>query len=283
MLGRLPRNEAAAHFLLDKQPVFVMITTMQKFKRLYLPAVLFGAMFFLYGASNVQLRDVETAIIQEDYATAGNLAGQFIDSKPTKRDLDEALYYLGLSQLRLANYEDAKKTFNLLLSGFPKASLRDKAYLGYFDSLYMDGKYPGALTVIEELLAKNPKSEFLSLVYLKAARANLKLTQWQPAKNYLKKIISEFPSSLEAHTAKQLLEEKQYFAVQVGAFLDQSRAEKLAEDLKSRGEYAYIVETIDREGKKFYRVRVGQLSLLDDAQKLESKLTRLGYPTKIYP
>jgi hypothetical protein len=30
-------------------------------------------------------------------------------------------------------------------------------------------------------------------------------------------------------------------------------------------------------------VRVGQLTLLDDAQKLESKLTRLGYPTKIYP
>ena len=147
----------------------------------------------------------------------------------------------------------------------------------------MDGKYPGALKVAEELYAKSPHSEFLSLIYLKLARANLKLGRWQKAKEYLQKITNEFPQSLEAHTAKQLLEEKQYFAVQVGAFLDRGRAEKLVSELKEKGEYAYTVETIDREGKKFYRVRVGKLALLDDAQTLESKLAQLGYPTRIYP
>ena len=245
--------------------------------------LLISLSFLLCGASNLSLKDIEPAIIKEEYEKAGTLAKEFIDGKPAKRDLDEALYYLGLSQLRLSNYEESKKTFNLLISGFPKENLRDKACLGYIDSLYLDGKYPLALKAAEELLSKNPHSEFLSLIYLKLARANLKLTEWQKAKEYLKKITTDFPDSMEAHTAKQLLEEKQYFAVQVGAFLDQKRAEKLLNELKEKGEYAYIVETIDREGRKFYRVRVGTLSMLEEAQKLKDKLSQLGYPTSIYP
>lgn len=250
--------------------------------------LLFGFVFcasgtLLYGASKVTLKDIESAIIQEQYDTAKNLSQKFIDSKPVKRDLDEALYFLGLSQLRLTQYNDARATFNLLISGFPNAKLRDKAYLGFIDSLYMDGQYPQALKISEELLSKSPKSEFLSLIYLKLARSNLKLGNWQQAKNYLKKITVDFPGSLEAHTAKQLLDEKQYYAVQVGAFLDQDRAQKLANELISQGEYAYVVQTVSRDGKQFFRVRVGKLTYLDDAQQLQSKLSKLGYPTSIYP
>jgi len=239
--------------------------------------------FFFCGSTEASLQDIETAVIEENYAKAGDLAMQFIKTQPSKPELDEALYYLGLSQLRLSNYEEARKTFNLLISGFPKDNLRDKAYLGFIDSLNMDGKYPAALKVAEEFLSKSPHSEYLSLIYLKLARTNLKLGEWSKARDYLKKIMGNFPNSMEAHTARQLLEEKQYFAVQVGAFLDQSRAEKLVEELTQKGEYAYIVETVDREGKKFYRVRVGKLALLDGAQKLEGKLKSLGYPTSIYP
>ena len=238
---------------------------------------------FLCADAEASLKDIETAIIEENFAKAGDLARQLIETKPIKSELDSALYYLGLSQLRLSDYEEARKTFNLLISGFPKENLRDKAYLGFIDSLNMEGKYPAALQIAEELLSKSPRSEYLSLIYLKLARINLRLGEWQKAKNYLKKIAGDFPDSMEAHTAKQLLEEKQYFAVQVGAFLDQSRAEKLVEELTEVGEYAYIVETVDREGKKFFRVRVGKLALLDEAQKLESKLKSMGYPTSIYP
>ena len=239
--------------------------------------------FFLCGFSNPSLKDIETAIIEENYQKAEKLAKDFIATKPAKVDFDEALYYQGLSELRLEHFEDARNAFNLLISGFPKENLHDKAYLGYIDALYMDGKYAQALKITEELLSKSPRSEFLSLIYLKLARANLKLAQWLPAKNYLFKILSDFPDSLEAFTAKQLLEEKQYFAVQIGAFLEQARAEKLVSELKQKGEYAYIVETMDRAQRKFYRVRVGMLTVLDEAQKLQIKLAQLGYPASIYP
>ena len=235
------------------------------------------------GAASVDLREIETAILKEDFESAQRLAKTFIENKPVKKDLDQAIYFLGLSQLRQNHYEEARNSFNLLISSFRAESLRDKSYLGYIDSLYLEGQYPDALNVCEEFLSKRPRTEYLSLLYLKFARIHLKLMQWQKAKDDLQKIVHEFPSSLEAYTAKQLLEEKQYFAVQGGAFLDQTRAEKLVTDLEKKGEYAYIVETIDREGRKFFRVRVGKLSLLNEAQQLEKKLSQLGYPTRIYP
>ena len=107
--------------------------------------------------------------------------------------------------------------------------------------------------------------------------------RWEDANEYLNKIINEFPKSPEAPVAKQLLEEKQYFAVQVGSFLDKGRAITLIDDLKGSGQYAYVVETTASDGQKYYRVRVGQMSSLKDAEDLKKRLDKLGYPTLIYP
>jgi cell division septation protein DedD len=123
----------------------------------------------------------------------------------------------------------------------------------------------------------------MSLIYLKAARANLKLARWTKAREFLQKIQKEYPDSFENGVAKRLLDEKQYFTVQVGAFTEQPRAERLVQELIERKEYAYIVETKSPDGTLFYRVRVGQMTALKDAQVLETKLSGFGYPTLIYP
>ena len=123
----------------------------------------------------------------------------------------------------------------------------------------------------------------MSLIYLKTARIHLKLTQWKEAKEYLQKVINEFPQSLEAPIAQKLMEEKEFFTVQVGSFLDRDKAMQLMEQLKAKGQYAYIVETATSDNKKYYRVRVGQMTSLSNAQSLETKLSHLGYPTLIYP
>ena len=112
----------------------------------------------------------------------------------------------------------------------------------------------------------------------------MKLAKWSEAKDYLNRVASLFPNSFEGAIAKQLLEEPQYFSVQVGAFKDRSGAEALATELKQKNEYAYTIETVDSQNTKFYRVRVGHLTLLDDAQKLKSELSTKGYPTtQIFP
>ena len=147
----------------------------------------------------------------------------------------------------------------------------------------MEGFYTDALNTAKKLLKKSPYSSFLSLIYFKIAGADLKLMRWEEAHDFLNKIIKEFPQSPEAPIAKQLLEEKQYFAVQVGSFLDKSRAITLIDDLKGSGQYAYVVETTSPDGQAYYRVRVGQISSLNDAESLKKRLDKLGYSTLIYP
>jgi len=229
------------------------------------------------------LPDIEAAVMNKDYAKARDLASEIIKDSNNPAERGEAQYYYGLAQLRLGQYVDARSAFQSVMDTNPSQDIYDKSALSLIEGFYMEGLYTDALDTANQLLKKSPYSSFLSLIYFKIAGADLKLMRWEDANKYLNKIISEFPSSPEAPIAKQLLEEKQYFAVQVGSFLDKGRALTLIDDLKGSGQYAYVIETTSPDGQKYYRVRVGQMSSLNDAEDLKKRLDKLGYPTLIYP
>jgi tetratricopeptide (TPR) repeat protein len=229
------------------------------------------------------LADIQAAVIQEDFKKVNDAAQELIASRPSRADGLEAHYYLGLSQLRLQEYAKAQQIFKKLLDERPEGDLYDRASVGHFDALYLQGFYDKALKGIMALISRRGNSEMVSLFYLKAARANLKLARWAKAQEYLRKLVSDYSGTFEGDAARQLLEEKQYFTVQVGSFAEKIRAERLVAELTQRKEYAYMVETRGTAGKTYYRVRVGQLSALKDAKELETKLVGLGYPTLIYP
>ncbi len=242
-----------------------------------------AAVLLLSGFSSVHVADIETAVIEKDFKAAKQLATDYIAQNPKGEDVDQARYYLGLSKLYLKEYAAARAILEALVTNLTAGRWKDNAALGIIDSFYMEGHYQVALEKAQTLLKEKKDSEILSLIYLKIARANMRLARWKEARVYLDKIAKTFPDSLESHAAKQLLEEKQFFAVQVGSFLDRGRADTLVQKLLNQNEYAYIVETIDKSGAKFYRVRVGQLSRLEEAEKLDQKLSENGYPTRIYP
>lgn len=229
------------------------------------------------------LPDIEAAVMNKDYAQARDLASRVIKDSNDPAQRVEAQYYYGLVELRLGQYADARGAFQSVMDTHPAQDIYDKAALSLIEGFYMDGLYTDALDTANQLLKKSPYSSFLSLIYFKIAGADLKLMRWEDANKYLNKIISEFPKSPEAPIAKQLLEEKQYFAVQVGSFLDKGRALALINDLKGSGQYVYVVETTAFDGQKYYRVRVGQMSSLESAEDLKKRLDKLGYPTLIYP
>jgi tetratricopeptide (TPR) repeat protein len=235
-----------------------------------------------FAAAN-SLVELQTAIMQEDFKKAGELANGLLSQNLSRPEKAEVRYYLGLSQLRQGDYAPAYDTFKKLIAERPATEIYDKAYVGLIDSLLMQGSYEQALKEATGLMARRPDSELMPLITLKVARANLKLARWKKARELLQKIITDYPDSFESNVARQLLEEKQYFTVQVGAFADKTRAEKTAQELLDKKEYAYVVETKSNDGKTLYRVRVGQLSVLKDARALENKLSGQGYPTLIYP
>ena len=239
--------------------------------------------FLACALSYAAVSDIEAALMEKDYVMVRAMSQDLLKSTKVPQEKVMAQYYLGLSQLRLGQYAEARKDFQAVKDGTADQDMYDKAALGVVEGLYMAGFYKDALKEGEALLRKSPHSQLLSVIYLKMARANLKMMRWSKAREYLTRVVDQFPSSVEYHIARQLLEEKEYFTVQVGAFLDKDRAMKLADELKSGGQYAYIVETMSLEGEKFFRVRVGQISSLNEAQALESKLSKQGYPTLIYP
>lgn len=234
-------------------------------------------------AQAASLDEVQTAVIEEDYVRAGEMAKAFLAKNPPSDRVAEAKYLLGLSALYQGQYGQARKVFDNLLGHCPNARLQDRVAIGRIDSFLLEGKYEIAFREAEKLLKKSPASEYQSLIYLKLARASFKQGDWAGAKNYLQKIVSRFPDSPEYYSAKQLLEEKQFFTVQVGAFLEEGRARTLVEELKAQGLYAFTVETVNREARHFYRVRVGELSTVAEAEQLKQQLVNLGYPTLIYP
>ena len=234
-------------------------------------------------AQNNGVSDLEAMIIQEDYKKANDTAKDLLKTKLPGNEAVQVEYYLGLSYLRLGDYAQAYDVFKKVVGERPATELYEKADIGVIDALYMQGYYENALKEASSLMSRHPKSEMMSLIYLKAARSSLKLARWTKAQEFLQKILKEYPDSFESGVARQLLDEKQYFTVQVGAFTEQPRAERLVKELIQRKEYAYIVENKSPDGKKFFRVRVGQMTALKDAQALESKLSGFGYPTRIYP
>ena len=233
--------------------------------------------------AHADLSDIEAAVMNKNYEQARVLSTGILKNTMDPSQRAQARYYLGLSQLRLGQYARSRQEFQALMRLTLDSELYDKAALGLIEGLYMANFYKDALKEGNSLLRKSARSQYKSLIYLKIARAHLKLMQWQEAKDNLQRIITEYPQSFEAPIAKNLLEEKEFFAVQVGSFLDQDRAIKLSDELKSKGQYAYVVQTTSTEGKIFYRVRVGQVQSLKDAHAIESKLSIQGYPTLIYP
>lgn len=70
------------------------------------------------------------------------------------------------------------------------------------------------------------------------------------------------------------------YRVQTGAFAVRENAERLLEELKSKGYEAFIT-TVDLDGRIFYRVQVGAYGIRSNAEAMRSKLMADGYDAVI--
>ncbi|MBF0478362.1 MAG: SPOR domain-containing protein [Candidatus Omnitrophica bacterium] len=239
--------------------------------------------FVLSAAAN-ELSDIEMAVLAKDWKRVVQLTDN-VRSCPTDASRQaRLLYWQALSAMENRSFTKARSIIDENIKNQKvDQRWRERFYLLRIDAYYLDEKYDQALVSAQDFLKVNPKSDFLSLGYLKLARAHLKLAHWVEARQYLNKTISEFPGSMDSQTARQLLEEKDYFSVQIGSFGERDKASQLVSAMKEEGEYAYIIEKADKIGKKLYRVRVGRLGSIIEAQALKDKLSKKGYPTNIFP
>ena len=234
-------------------------------------------------AAQEDLSTLQAALMNRDFVRVGEIVRVLLKERPSAEQEATLRYYSGLSALRLGRYAEAENVFRRLEASRLQEELSDQVTAGLIDALYLQGFYEKALQESGRALARRRGSAMSSAFYLKAARANLKLAHWVKAGELLRRLAEEYPLSFESDVARQLLEEQQYFTVQVGSFTDKALAQRLVDELTRRQEYAFIVESRASDGRTNFRVRVGRLSNLRDAVTLEAKLAGLGYPTLIYP
>lgn len=235
----------------------------------------------LFNCAISRAEKIEELFLNNDYPAVIDEAGSILSKGTNQPNADKVYYYLGLSNIRLGNFSEARNDLNILLRDFTNSKFKDRASLAIADSFFLEENYLEAKNTYEKL-AKNSGSDILSLVYYKLSQTNMKLGNWQEAKDCLEKLKNEFPQSFEASLARTINVSEEYFTVQVGSFLNKEKAKMTASELKSSGFDSYIAETIS-QGKTFYRVRVGKLSSLNEAKELEKQLTGKNYPTKIFP
>src|SRR5438105_3337448 len=81
--------------------------------------------------------DIEAAIMNKDYAQAKNLAVSQLKAKIDSKERVQTEYYLGLSQLRLGQYAEARNAFKVVMAAASSQDLYDRAALGMIEGLSM--------------------------------------------------------------------------------------------------------------------------------------------------
>ena len=73
-----------------------------------------------------------------------------------------------------------------------------------------------------------------------------------------------------------LIEQIQRFTLQVGSFIDEANAQKLADQLRKSFENVYVA-TMETLTQKYHRVRIGQFETRESALTTAEKLSQMGY------
>jgi rare lipoprotein A len=73
-----------------------------------------------------------------------------------------------------------------------------------------------------------------------------------------------------------VIEQVQRFTLQVGTFIDETNAQRLAEQLRKNFD-SVSVTTLETPTQKYYRVRVGQFDTKESALVMAEKLSQMGF------
>jgi TolA-binding protein len=128
---------------------------------------------------------------------------QFISSYPTAAQAVDARYYLGLTELRLKKYEDARLTFQTFALTYQDNPKAPEAWWNVGEAYSALRNFGEAALAYERVKVFHPKSKLAADALLKASKSFLLAGSRDDARRTLRVILQEYPSSgavLEART-----------------------------------------------------------------------------------
>ncbi len=255
-----------------------------------------------YARATVEnLSQVEKIFLQGKYDRVISEAGKLIEAGAYGRE--ELFYLKGLSQIRLARFNDARQTFEYMVNRYPKGKRAFDGYTGIGDAFFLDGKYAESISSYNDALSNFPDNKNASTSYYKIGSAYDKLGSTDKAKEYFDKVKSSSPLSFESRLipkdprsssaalggvvksffrpgSSKESAPGDYFYVQAGYFKSRKNAESFTAKLRNKG-YDSSLSTDIKDGTTFYRVKVGSFKTRPEAETQAAKLKSDGYKTRV--
>jgi TolA-binding protein len=241
-------------------------------------------------APKAQFRIGQYYYLKGDYEQSLKDYRKLLEVYPQSPYAPASQYWIGSILLAQKKYGEARREFEGVLKNYPQSNYLDWAQVGIGNSYFKKGNYSLAWTEYQKALENYPKSNILNLIYFNLGECYEKKGKEKEALEIYQKLISQCPDSLEAIDVqkkisalqKKFLPVEGKYSVQVGAFSERARADRLVKRLKGKGYNSYIM-IITIEGRRFHRVRVGRLATEAEAQELARKLKKEeNLPTRIF-
>jgi rare lipoprotein A len=89
-------------------------------------------------------------------------------------------------------------------------------------------------------------------------------------------IYEKGTANVKVEVIGPLIEQVQRFTLQVGSFVDEANAQRLADQLRKNFDNVYVT-TIETLTQKYHRVRVGQFETRESALSTAEKLSEMGF------
>lgn len=248
----------------------------------------------------------EAFYLQKQYAKALECYRKALESKLNDNNRALCWYMVGKSYTQLGRYDDAKISFMNIVNLYSNTDWLPEAYVGLGDVEFKRRKYSEALKQYRNSQTETFMKRSGSRVLLKIAKTQKNLGNTKEAQECEKKILKDYPKSLEARllmkgvsststkvvkaestgastktttaassgTSKPAAKTttsapKTKFAVQVSYTPKQDLANNYAAQLKKKGYKAYV-----RKGSKGYSVLVGDYASKSEAQTVCAKLRK---------
>ena len=247
----------------------------------------------------------EAFYLQKQYGKAVECYRKALDAKLNDNNRALCWYMVGKSYTQLNRYDDAKISFMNIVNLYSNTDWLPEAYVGLGDIEFKRRKYSEALKQYRKSQTETFMKRSGSRVLLKIAKTQKNLGNAKEASECEKKILKDYPRSLEARllmkgssssSTKVVKAEstssktttaaktstatkpaaktttsapKTKFAVQVSYTPKQDLANNYAAQLKKKGYKAYV-----RKGSKGYSVLVGDYATKSEAQTVCAKLRK---------
>ncbi len=209
---------------------------------------------------------VEKLFMEGRYERVVSEARRMIDGRARRRD--EIYYLKGSSELKLKQFEEARHSFEEIISKYANSNRVFDAYVGIGDSYLLEGNIESAVKSYNGIKEKFPDDKNIALVDSRLSECR----KGSPVPPPVASVV--MPGNIPQN------ESKDYISVQAGCFKNRRNADALSAKLASRGYQSYVELPLST-GDRLYRVKVGRLKSKIEADDIAAKLRRDGYKTKV--